>query len=202
MFFRRCASRLKSFEQTNFVHMSPVVLHLLGSFHFIKMDSKKLILEIYKAVINETVEISHVYNRWSNDLILHFEAKEGSKLNEIFIGVKELMKEERRKEFELEVQNKPKEIDNQKSRLQEKKKTYILVNKANNKYKIGESINPEGRKITLRSEEPEIELLFFCHSSIVSEKELHAIFENKRHIGEWFNLDKKDIIRIKKMMQL
>ena len=173
-----------------------------GIFYFIKMDSKKLILEIYKAVINETVEISHVYNRWSNDLILHFEAKEGSKLNEIFIGVKELMKEERRKEFELEVQNKPKEIDNQKSRLQEKKKTYILVNKANNKYKIGESINPEGRKITLRSEEPEIELLFFCHSSIVSEKELHAIFENKRHIGEWFNLDKKDIIRIKKMMQL
>jgi hypothetical protein len=166
------------------------------------MDSKKLILEIYKAVINETVEISHVYNRWSNDLILHFEAKEGSKLNEIFIGVKELMKEERRKEFELEVQNKPKEIDNQKSRLQEKKKTYILVNKANNRYKIGESINPEGRKMTLRSEEPEIELLFFCQSSIVSEKELHSIFENKRHIGEWFNLDKKDIIKIKKMMQL
>jgi hypothetical protein len=166
------------------------------------METKKLILEIYKAVINETVEISHVYNRWSNDLILHFEAEEGSKLNEIFIELKEFIKEERRKEFELEMKNKPKEIDNQKSRMQEKKKTYILVNKANNRYKIGESINPEGRKMTLRSEEPEIELLFFCQSSIVSEKELHSIFENKRHIGEWFNLDKKDIIKIKKMMQL
>ena len=166
------------------------------------MENKKLILEIYKSVINETVEISHVYNAWSNDLILYFKADEGSKLNEIFFEYKKLMKEERRKELELEMQNKPKEIDNQKSRLQEKKKTYILVNKANNRYKIGESINPEGRKMTLRSEEPEIELLFFCQSSIVTEKELHTIFHNKRHIGEWFNLDKKDIIKIKKMMQL
>ena len=189
-------------EQHNIVSTYANRLLPVGIFYFIKMDSKKLILEIYKAVINETVEISHVYNRWSNDLILHFEAKEGSKLNEIFIEVKELMKEERRKEFELEMQNKPKEIDNQKSRLQEKKKTYILVNKANNKYKIGESINPEGRKMTLRSEEPEIELLFFCHSSIISEKELHEKFKDKRYIGEWFNLDSKDLIYLKNIMQI
>ncbi len=53
MFFRRCASRLKSFEQTNFVHMSPVVLHLLGSFRFTKMAKEIQLTQGKVAVVDD-----------------------------------------------------------------------------------------------------------------------------------------------------
>jgi hypothetical protein len=79
---------------------------------------------------------------------------------------------------------------------------YVMLNKVTGKYKIGRSNNPEYREKTLQSQEPDIELLFSCHESIVSEKKLHEIFNDKRVRGEWFDLDSDDILEIRKIMQL
>ena len=166
------------------------------------MDSKEVILKIYKAILNGEVEVSNVNQGWGNSMILHFEPVENSNFEKFVQDFKTQMKKSRCEEFEQHYKNYKNDNDKPKRKHAERKHTYILVNKANNRYKIGESINPKGRLITLRSEEPEIEFLYSCKSTIVSESQLHNEFKNKRHIGEWFNLEENDLLEIKKMMQL
>jgi len=167
------------------------------------MESKEVILKIYKAIINSEVEVSNVKHGSGNAIILHFEPKPDTNFAKFVNEYKNLMNKISAQEFN-EFYN---QYNNSKNyyiekKIDQRKQTYILVNKANNRYKIGESINPKGRLVTLRSEEPEIEFLYSCKSSIVSEKELHNKFKEKRHIGEWFNLDFKDLNKLKKIMQI
>ena len=78
---------------------------------------------------------------------------------------------------------------------------YLMRNNATGKHKIGRSKTPKYRENTLQSQEPDVELLFSCHESIISEKRLHEMYAHKRIRGEWFDLDKKDISNIRKLMQ-
>jgi hypothetical protein len=68
-----------------------------------------------------------------------------------------------------------------------------MVNHDNGFYKIGKSIKPEFRERTLQSNEPNVELLAYCDSNIISENALHKKFKDKRIRGEWFNLNKDDV---------
>jgi len=172
------------------------------SIFFVLMETKEVILKIYKAILNGEVEVSNVHQGWGNAMILHFEPIENSNFEKFVKDFKDDMKKIRSEEFKEYYKNFKKDNDKPKRKHDERKQTYLLVNKSNNRYKIGESINPKGRLITLRSEEPEIEFLYSCKSTIVSERQLHDEFKDKRHIGEWFNLQDNDLLRIKKMMQL
>jgi hypothetical protein len=175
----------------------------LSIFYFIKMESKEVILKIYKAILNGEVEVSDVKQGWGNGMILHFQPVENSNFEKFVFNYKDEMNKISLNKFKENYKNYQKnEPEVKQKKYAERKHTYILVNKANNRYKIGESINPKGRLITLRSEEPEIEFLYSCKSTIVSESQLHNEFKNKRHIGEWFNLEENDLLKIKKMMQL
>jgi hypothetical protein len=167
------------------------------------MESKEVILKIYRAILNSEVEVSNVKHGSGNAIILHFEPKPNTNFAKFVNEYKNLMNKISAQEFnEFYNQYRNSKNDYKEKKIDQRKQTYILVNKANNRYKIGESINPKGRLVTLRSEEPEIEFLYSCKSSIVSEKELHNKFKEKRHIGEWFNLDFKDLNKLKKIMQI
>lgn len=73
-------------------------------------------------------------------------------------------------------------------------KTYIMIDTANNFYKIGKSINPEIREKTLQSEKPTIEIYLVCSDDI--EKILHLKYKSKRVRGEWFSLTQDDLINL------
>ena len=60
-------------------------------------------------------------------------------------------------------------------------------------YKIGRSKNPKHREMTLQSEKPTIEMLFYFEAKNKDEKELHNLFSEKRIRGEWFDLSGTDI---------
>mgnify|MGYP006273081717 CR=1 FL=1 len=70
---------------------------------------------------------------------------------------------------------------------------YLMRNNTNGLIKIGWSKNPRFREKTLRSEEPDIELIFNFQGSRKQEKSLHALFAEKRMRGEWFKLNDADI---------
>jgi len=71
---------------------------------------------------------------------------------------------------------------------------YLMLNKRNNFYKIGFTKgNPIFRERTLQAQEPEVELIYRWTGSLIDEKELHKLFENKQERGEWFKLNKDDI---------
>lgn len=80
-------------------------------------------------------------------------------------------------------------------------KVYLMVNNQTNNYKIGRSANPEFRERTLQSQEPDVTLLFYCPEEVISERDLHDMFADKRVRGEWFALDSNDVLEIKKLMQ-
>jgi len=63
---------------------------------------------------------------------------------------------------------------------------YILKNKRNNLYKIGNSKNPLGRESTLQSQEPELESIKIFKNNW--ESVLHEKYKKQRVRGEWFNL--------------
>lgn len=107
---------------------------------------------------------------------------------------------QRDKELEEEYRR----LNDEESKIKRKapaRHVYLMVDNQTKKYKIGKSKTPEFRERTLQSEKPDIELLFSCHESIISEKRLHEMYAHKRIRGEWFDLDKKDISNIRKLMQ-
>jgi DNA invertase Pin-like site-specific DNA recombinase len=76
-------------------------------------------------------------------------------------------------------------------------KTYLMVNKRNNLYKIGKSNSVEYREKTLQSEEPEIHTIATCNLNI--ESIIHKMFKKKRVRGEWFDLETEDVLAILKI---
>ena len=72
-------------------------------------------------------------------------------------------------------------------------KTYLMLN-SKGYVKIGKSRNPMAREKTLQAEAPDILLFAVCDKNI--ENHLHKEFSNFRLRGEWFNLNKIDILAI------
>ena len=70
-------------------------------------------------------------------------------------------------------------------------KTYLMIDKLNNMYKIGKSVNPKVRERTLQSEKPSIEMLYTIDRDV--ESVLHNYFSHKRVRGEWFRLLDNDL---------
>jgi hypothetical protein len=75
-----------------------------------------------------------------------------------------------------------------------KQKTYIMVDKTTNLYKIGKALDPKYREKTLQSQKPSIELLHVMHKNV--ESELHKMYKDLRVRGEWFNLSDAHINNI------
>lgn len=78
---------------------------------------------------------------------------------------------------------------------------YLMIDKANNFYKIGISNKPDYREKTLQSEKPTIEMI--CCKRLPSrkiassiEQALHQAYKDKRIRGEWFSLTANDIKEI------
>lgn len=70
-------------------------------------------------------------------------------------------------------------------------------------YKIGIAKDHRSRLATHQTSIPfelKIELICYVQNMRNDEKELHQIFKEKRIRGEWFKLDKEDIIIIKKYL--
>ena len=76
--------------------------------------------------------------------------------------------------------------------------TYIM--KSGNKYKIGRSGNTPERLKSLKTGNPDIEILLYCLEGRVSEKTLHNMFAHRRGGGEWFSLTDSDITICKNLM--
>lgn len=76
------------------------------------------------------------------------------------------------------------------------KKTYIMYDQDTDWYKIGFSIEPHKRLISIKLEHPNTILLAICEGNC--EKELHHKFSSKRERGEWFSLTDKDVDSIVK----
>ena len=76
---------------------------------------------------------------------------------------------------------------------------YLMIDNRNGLHKIGKSKDPKYREKTLQSEVPSVELVFKCNGYTELEYKLHEKFADKRVRGEWFNLDSKDIIELKKI---
>ena len=77
---------------------------------------------------------------------------------------------------------------------------YLMVNTETSLIKIGKSNNPRYRERTLHSQEPTVHLIavWCCHHKI--EKDLHAMFDQKRSRGEWFRLLLSDLAEIERFM--
>jgi hypothetical protein len=83
---------------------------------------------------------------------------------------------------------------------------YLMIDTANEHYKIGISNNPEYRERTLQSEKPTIQHIAakkFPNREIAlsTEKTLHNKYAHKRKRGEWFQLDSKEVDEIKRKLK-
>jgi hypothetical protein len=72
--------------------------------------------------------------------------------------------------------------------------------KCANYYKIGHSKNPSNRRATIQTHNPldvKICALYKTMDALLYEKQLHALFYDKRSRGEWFELTEADLIDLK-----
>ena len=82
---------------------------------------------------------------------------------------------------------------------------YLMLDSANDLYKIGISKSAEYREKTLQGEKPSI-LLICCKEypnriiAAAIEKALHKAFDKKRVSGEWFNLSAEEVTMIIKTL--
>lgn len=172
-----------------------------GQFYFIKMESKKLILEIYKAVLNDTADIDNLNILFTDGIVLHIKGKEGTIFNDYINKVSKELKNEYveysqqnyHKNKDLPFERIPKEPNN-------KRYTYLMYDEISGYYKIGKSINPEFREKTLMSQAPKIRLIYKCKETTVSEDYLHKLFKYKRIRGEWFDLNTDELDDVLNLM--
>ena len=170
-------------------------------FYFIKMESKKLILEIYKAVLNDTADIDNLNILFTDGIVLHIKGKEGTIFNDYINKVSKELKNEYveysqqnyHKNKDLPFERIPKEPNN-------KRYTYLMYDEISGYYKIGKSINPEFREKTLMSQAPKIRLIYKCKETTVSEDYLHKLFKYKRIRGEWFDLNTDELDDVLNLM--
>lgn len=73
---------------------------------------------------------------------------------------------------------------------------YLMSNQRNGYTKIGFSTNPTVRERTLQSEEPEVMLLAKVEGTLEDEAALHEEYDHLRVRGEWFDLDREDLLDI------
>lgn len=155
-------------------------------------------------MINVT-EISKSYNKRPNDWLLLPSTKRiikrllgdtGRMTSDLIIttnggtlgGGKTLIHEDLLSEYNRWLQNSKERNHNY--------QTYIFYDSTNMCYKIGKSIDYIKRHRALCFNNPNIEILLVINDNI--ENYLHQKYEIYRMHGEWFNLTKKDINRIKK----
>jgi hypothetical protein len=161
------------------------------------MDNKKLILEIYKAILNGDVKIENLNILFTEGIVLHISGKENTdfkdyidnlskKLHYEYVNYRE---QNYYKRTDLPYEKKPKEP-------KYKRYTYLMYDEISGYYKIGKSINPEFREKTLSSQTPKIRLIYKCKEVVVSEDYLHKLFQYKRVRREWFDLntDELDVV--------
>jgi len=86
-----------------------------------------------------------------------------------------------------------------------KEKGYLYLIECNNYYKIGITQNIEQRLLQFKTFIPmDVELIFkekfnYIYKSKI-ERELHKEFKHKHYKGEWYNLNKRDIDKIKQRL--
>lgn len=75
---------------------------------------------------------------------------------------------------------------------------YIYVIKLGHEYKIGRTRNPAKRMCTFQKTLGSVEQVVCkkVKQHCFAEKALHKTYENKRIVGEWFNLTKNDLTEI------
>ena len=73
-------------------------------------------------------------------------------------------------------------------------KTYLMLDADTGFVKIGRSIDPKKREVTLQSKKPTISLLKICDKNV--ESKLHNQYASKRVRGEWFKLSADEIQEI------
>lgn len=96
------------------------------------------------------------------------------------------MATERQKKAVKNFENKYKEFDG----------TFLYLIRCEQFYKIGITFNIDSRLNSLQCGNPyELELVWSAKikDAIECEELLHGMFEKKRHMREWFKLDKEDI---------
>ena len=70
--------------------------------------------------------------------------------------------------------------------------TYVYAFAVNGYIKIGESVQPKKRRRTVQMYHVEdVEMLACFPSSLISEKEAHSIWRDKKARGEWFERDEE-----------
>lgn len=80
---------------------------------------------------------------------------------------------------------------------------YIYILKSLDLYKIGKSKDGEQRIKGYKTYNPHgIEVVLIARVKFYEhlEKKIHKIFDKKRITGEWFRLDKKDVVETKKVI--
>ncbi len=97
-----------------------------------------------------------------------------------------------------------KEEEEQREKEREKRDdmgfVYLCRTKTHRYVKIGFSKYPDVRESTLRGEDPELKMFAKFEGTMKDEKFLHRQFKEKRKRGEWFDLSRKDITAIKRIM--
>jgi hypothetical protein len=85
---------------------------------------------------------------------------------------------------------------------------YLLYNPLSNRYKIGITTNMRERMMSIIAASGMKEILFCCavqleqgydESARSIESFLHKFYRSKRHAGEWFELNKKDLVELRSL---
>lgn len=71
---------------------------------------------------------------------------------------------------------------------------YLMRNGRDKTIKIGFSKKPKAREETLQSQEPNLKIIKTFEGTIRIEKELHLMFAAKRKRGEWFSLNRREVL--------
>lgn len=77
---------------------------------------------------------------------------------------------------------------------------YLTLNSKNGLVKIGHSKTPYAREKTLLGDDPYLKMVVKVRAPRELETELHRMFKPKRVRGEWFNLQTKDVMAIRRKL--
>lgn len=167
---------------------------LIFSTEICKENKKREIVGVYNIFINFLRTFLGTYDI---EPIFSDEFKDLPKGGSLFIaGQFEIIKSVDRTSFYRRALGKENYID-----LKENTEyVYIMLNKDDTTFKIGQSKKPRYREATLQSKEPQIVLLKVWECDKRIEKQLHKIYSHKRHRGEWFKLDFGDLCEFDEMV--
>ena len=176
-------------------------------FYLMEISNEIILKHVLNAYIAKDVNIEFVFEEddgdgYTNNMWMRIRYVNHHPWTSAFRLLREAYLQNKREEEAEEEARQASAEYRQAKKLASQRYVYLMRNNVTDKYKIGRSNNPEFREKTLQSQEPDVELLFSCHESIVTEKYLHELFSHKRIRGEWFELDSDDVLEIRKMMQV